>query len=134
MKKHTKLSLAAVLAVATVILAVKTFAQIPPVLTITPLGTNQFSITFTNYPASTWDLQWTPILDDPDYPWTFAAVGTPGQSNYVLNMEDYQSGFFRTILDTNSVPIWEEADPNNPGAGILTVFIDSPTNHATLNQ
>lgn len=134
MKKHTKLSLAAVLAVVTVILAVKTFAQIPPVLTITPLGTNQFSITFTNYPASTWDLQWTPILDAPDYPWTFAAVGTPGQSNYVLNMEDYQSGFFRTILDTNSVPIWEEADPNNPGAGILTVFIDSPTNHATLNQ
>jgi hypothetical protein len=134
MKKNTKLSLAAVLAVATVILAVKTFAQIPPVLTITPLGTNQFSITFTNYPASTWDLQWTPILDDPDYPWTFAAVGTPGQSNYVLNMEDYQSGFFRTILDTNSVPIWEEADPNNPGAGILTVFIDSPTNHSTLTQ
>jgi hypothetical protein len=117
-----------------IVVALSARSQIPPVLTITPLGTNQFSISFTNYPASTWDLQWTPILDDPDYPWTFAAVGTPGQSNYVLNMENYQSGFFRTILDTNSVPLWEEADPNNPDAGILTVFIDSPTNHSTLTQ
>ncbi|HEY3932126.1 MAG TPA: hypothetical protein VGM58_07130, partial [Verrucomicrobiae bacterium] len=31
-------------------------SQTAPVLTITPLGTNQFSISFTNYPASTWDL------------------------------------------------------------------------------
>jgi hypothetical protein len=114
--------------------ALTALSQTAPVLTITPLGTNQFSISFTNYPASTWDLQWTPLLDNQDYPWTFAAVGTPGQSNYLLNMGTYQSGFFRTILDTNSVPIWEEADPNNPGAGILTVFIDSPTNHSTLTQ
>ncbi|HEX3627108.1 MAG TPA: hypothetical protein VH280_16990 [Verrucomicrobiae bacterium] len=135
LKKHS-LSLFGILTGAIIVVAIALTArsQTAPVLTITALGTNQFSINFTNYPASTWDLQWTPVLNDPDFPWTFAAVGTSGQSNYVLNMEDYQSGFFRTILDTNSIPIWEEADPNNPGAGILTVFIDSPTNHSTLTQ
>jgi hypothetical protein len=134
--KKYPLSLFGILVGGIVVVAVAftALSQTAPFLTITPLGTNQFSISFTNYPASTWDLQWTPLLDNPDYPWTFAAVGTPGQSNYLLNMEDYQSGFFRTILDTNSVPLWEEADPNNPGAGILTVFIDSPTNHSTLTQ
>ncbi len=49
-------------------------------------------------------------------------------------MGDYQSGFFRTILDTNSVPLWEAADPNNPSAGILTVYIDSPANGSTISQ
>jgi hypothetical protein len=135
LKTHSR-SLFGVLIGGIIVVAVALSArsQTSPVLTITPLGTNQFSISFTNYPASTWDLQWTPFLDNPDFPWTFAAVGTPGQSNYLLNMGTYQSGFFRTILDTNSVPIWEEADPNNPGAGILTVFIDSPGNGSTLTQ
>jgi hypothetical protein len=33
-------------------------------------------------------------------------------------------------------PLWEEeaADPNNPNTGILTVFIDNPTNGSTLTQ
>jgi hypothetical protein len=52
MKQITKLSLAAVLAVATVIVAVKTLAQIPPpVLSITPLGTNTFDIAITVRPS-----------------------------------------------------------------------------------
>ena len=117
-----------------VAVALTAWSQTAPVLTITPLGTNQFSISFTNYPASTWDLQWTPVLGNPDYPWTFAATGTLGQSNYLLDMGDYQLGFFRTILDTNSVPLWEAADPNNPGAGILTVYIDNPANGSTISQ
>jgi hypothetical protein len=134
--KNLRLKLFGIFGLGLIAIAVALTArsQTAPLLSITALGTNQFSISFTNSPPSTWDLQWTPILGDPDYPWTFAAVGTPGQSNYLLNMGTYQSGFFRTILDTNSIPIWEEADPNNPGAGILTVFIDSPTNHSTLTQ
>ncbi len=105
----------------------------PPVLSITTLGTNQFSITITNNIGSTdYDLQWTPVLANPDYPWTWAAIGTPGQTNYLVNMTVYQTGFFRTILDTNSVPLWQAADPNNPGAGILTIFIDSPANGSLI--
>jgi hypothetical protein len=111
--------------------ALTAWSQTAPALTITSLGTNQFSITFTNN-GSTYDLQWTPVLASPDYPWTWAAIGTNGQTNFSLDMSGYQTAFFRTILDTNSVPLWEAADPNNPSAGILTVFIDSPTNGALI--
>jgi hypothetical protein len=108
------------------------WSQSTPFLSITPLGTNQYSITFTNSPPSTYDVQWTPYLNNPDYPWTWAAVGTNGQSTFQISGGVYPSGFFRTILDTNSVPLWEAADPNNPAAGILTVTIDSPANGAVI--
>ncbi len=111
--------------------ALTTLSQTAPVLTITPLGTNQFSISFTNN-GSTYDLQWTPVLASPDYPWTWAAIGTNNQTNFSLDMSGYQTAFFRTILDTNSIPLWEAADPNNPSAGILAVYIDSPMNGAVL--
>jgi hypothetical protein len=73
------------------------------------------------------------VLASPAYPWTWAAIGTPGQTNFQLNMGDYQTAFFRTLLDTNSIPLWEAADPNNPSAGILTIIIDTPANGSTLN-
>jgi hypothetical protein len=111
--------------------ALTAWSQSAPVLTITSLGTNQFSITFTNN-GSTYDLQWTPVLANPTYPWTWAAIGTNNQTNFSLDMSGYQTAFFRAILDTNSVPLWEAADPNNPSAGILTVFIDSPTNGSLI--
>jgi hypothetical protein len=108
-------------------------SQTAPVLTIAPLGTNQFSITITNnIGATTHDLQWTPALAGPDYQWTWVTTGTPGQTNFLIGMQDYQVGFFRTILDTNNPPLWELADPNNPGLGVLAVTIDSPTNNAVL--
>ena len=51
-----------------------------------------------------------------------------GDGYYLINdlSVDYAA------MDTNSIPLWEAADPNNPGTGILTVFIDSPTNGAVL--
>lgn len=121
-------------AVVVAIAALRAFADTPqPVLAITPLGTNQFAISITNnIGMTTYDLQWTPVLANPDYPWTWAAIGTNGQTNFFLDMSDYQTAFFRTILDTNAIPLWEAADPNNPAAGILTVTIDSPTNGAVV--
>jgi hypothetical protein len=115
--------------------ALTALSQTAPILTITSLGTNQFSITITNgVGTANYDLLWTPVLANPAYPWTWAAVGTPGQTNFMLNMGVYQTAFFRAELDTNSIPLWEAADPNNPGAGILSVFIDSPANGSTLTQ
>ncbi|MGA2279197.1 MAG: hypothetical protein ABSG80_02715 [Verrucomicrobiota bacterium] len=109
-------------------------SQTAPVLTITQLGTNQFSVSFTNnIGTASYDLQWTPVLASPAYPWTWAAIGTPGQTNYQLNMGNYQTAFFRTLLDTNSIPLWEAADPNNPALGALTITIDTPANGSTLN-
>ncbi len=111
-------------------------SQTAPVLTIKPVGTNQLSITISNnIGAADYDLQWTPVLASPNYPWTWAVPGTAGQTNFLLNLADFdtQTAFFRTILDTNAIPLWEAADPNNPATGILKVTIISPANGATLN-
>jgi hypothetical protein len=122
-------SVAVVMAVAST-----AFSQSVPVLTITSLGTNVFSITITNnIGTNDYDLLWTPVLGNPDYPWTWAVIGIPGETNYVVNMQNFQTGFFQTILDTNSVPLWEAANPNNPSLGPLTIYIDSPANGSTLN-
>ena len=110
--------------------ALTAWSQTAPVLTITPLGTNLYSITFTNT-DSTYDLQQTPVLANPDYEWTWAAVGSPGQTNFIVTGV-YETGFYRAILDTNSVPLWKLADPNNPSLGILAVTIDSPTNNSVI--
>jgi len=108
------------------------WAQPPPLLTITPLGTNQFSIWFTNnIGTQTYDILSTPVLADPDYPWQWAAVGSPGQTNFLVT-GIYETGFYQAILDTNAIPLWEAANPTNASLGILNVLIDSPTNTAVL--
>jgi hypothetical protein len=134
MKLNTKLSLAVALTAATVIAAIKTDAQIPPpVLSIAALGTNQYNITVGNSLSGTaYALYWTPVLANSDYPWTAATIGTNGQTNFFFNGEGYSSGFFMALVSTNGIPIWELADPNNPGLGILAVYIDSPTNQAVI--
>lgn len=133
MKKTTIMFFVATLAVVTV-MAIRAIAQTTPALTITSLGTNQFAITFTNnIGTASYDVQTTPILDDPDdFPWTWAAIGVPGQTNFTVTGL-YDSGFYRAILDTNNVPLWEAADPNDPALGPLTIYIDSPANGSTLN-
>ena len=109
-------------------------AQTAPVLTVAPMGTNQLLITLTNGPVGNYELWTTPILGDPvDYPWTAAAVGTNGQTVFIIAMPPYQTGFYRALLDTNGIPLWEAADANNQAAGILNVWIDSPANGTTLN-
>lgn len=121
--------------VATVIITVKVFAAPPPVLTVAPMGTNQLSITVTNGDgASSYEIWTTPILGDTaSYPWTVVTVGTNSQTNFMVNIGDYYTGFYRAVVDTNAIPLWEAADPSNPGAGILNVWIDRPADEATLN-
>jgi hypothetical protein len=103
-------------------------------LTIAPGGTNQLVVTVINDgdPVN-YELWWTPVLANPAYPWKILAVGATGQTNFTVDASVYPTGFYQAIWDTNGIPIWEEADPNNPGAGILTITIDSPTNNAVLN-
>ncbi len=110
-------------------------AQTAPVLTITSLATNQISIAITNaIPADSYEVWWTPELGNTAaYPGSAAAGGNIGQSNFILNMNGLQTGFFYGLLDTNAVPLWEEADPGTPGSPILKVTIVSPANGSTLN-
>ena len=105
-----------------------------PYLTIGPTGTNGlFLITvFNNTSPANYEIWYTPILANAAYPWTAVAAGTAGQTNFVVSAGSYYTGFYQAIWDTNSIPLWEAANPNNPDAGILTVYIDSPTNGAVL--
>ncbi|HEV2455008.1 MAG TPA: hypothetical protein VGY98_12155, partial [Verrucomicrobiae bacterium] len=52
-----------------------------PGLKIAALGTNTFSLTVTNgVSGGNYEILWTPDLSDTvDYPWTWIAVGAPGQ-------------------------------------------------------
>ena len=104
-----------------------------PGITITNLGTNTFSVKITNSVATAdYDLLWTPELGSSEFPWTWAEIGTPGQSNFVVSASGYDSAYFRVLLDTNTIPLWEAADPNNPGAGKLTITITSPAQGAII--
>lgn len=121
-----------------IIAAVRVLADVPPpVLTITSLGTNQFSIGITNgVSTANYELYWTPILANSDYPFSLAIIGTEGQTNFTVNTGTYQTGFFEMIVgtdwDNDGVPNWEDANPSDPSIGILTVVIDSPTNGMVL--
>jgi hypothetical protein len=115
-----------------VVTALTALSQPAPVLTITPLGTNQLLITITNAGAANYELWTTPVLADQNYPWTLCSTGALGQSNFTINAGPYPAGFYRALLDTNAIPLWEAADPNNPSLGILAVTIDNPTNGMVL--
>jgi hypothetical protein len=118
-----------------VIATLTALAQTAPVMSVTATSTNTLSITITNgVPGANYELWSTPLLGNPDYPWTTAAVGTPGQTNFIVNIGTYPSDFYQAIWDTNAIPLWEAADPHNPSAGILTVYIDSPVNGFNISQ
>ena len=106
-----------------------------PFLTITPTNGNQLLITvLSDASPANYQLWWTPVLVNSAYPWTAVELGSAGQTNFIVSMDVYPAGFFRALWDTNSVPLWQAADPNNSSAGILTVFIDSPANGSNLTQ
>lgn len=111
-----------------------TLAQSAPGFSIAKTGTNQISITITNgISTDSYELWWTPSLGDPvDFPWTMAAVGNIGQTNFLLANSGYPAVFFRGLLDTNVPPLWENANPNNPGTNILKITIAGPANGALL--
>lgn len=110
----------------------------PPVLTISRLGSNNFSIVITNSLSTTnYQLEWTPFLANTNYPWQFVTVGDTGQSNFVVNAGNWNSGYFRALVgsdqDVDGVPDWMDGNPLDSSVGILSVTIDSPLNGSTLN-
>lgn len=107
-----------------------------PALTISSLGSNEFSFVITNGVSTNYELYWTPTLNDPsNYPWTLLTVGSTGQTNFSVNAAGWSVGFFRASIEQfyNGVPDYELADPNNPSLGPLTITIDSPTNGFIFN-
>jgi hypothetical protein len=109
-----------------------------PVLRISSLGSNQFSVVVSNGVSTTnYTLFWTPVLNDPDYPWQVLGIGEVGETNFFIDGETWPVGFFQVLLGTDSdgdgVPEWLDARPFNPNVGILSITIDSPTNGFSFN-
>jgi hypothetical protein len=114
-------------------LSAKALSQTAPGLAIAAAGTNGFSVTFTNaLPGFNYEVWWIPVLGDPDYLWTMTPPGSPGQTNFLVANSGYPAVFFRGALDTNNPPLWENANPNNPGTNLLKITIASPANGAVL--
>lgn len=123
-----------ILAVLIITLIARSQTPPPPGVTISALGSNQFSILITNGVMTNYELYWTPVLANPDYPWQVIAVGTNGATNFGVNAGAYSVGFFKAQVEQiyNGVPDYEMADPNNPSLGALTVTIDSPANGSVV--
>jgi len=106
--------------------------SVPPSLTIASVGTNQLSITITNgISTGNYEVWWTPVLGDSvNNPWTMAAAGTGGQTNFTMNMGGNQAGFFRVLQDPAigaSTPfVSYEAESGILGGGATVVALTSP--------
>ena len=139
--KRLWIALAAVLGIGlAVVIARNALADVPqPVLTIAPLGSNQFSITITNGVSTTnYTLFWTPFLADENYPWEVLGVGDTGETNFMIDAGGWASGFFRVLVgadrDGDGWPDWQDADPLDPNVGQLQVIIYSPAHGSTINN
>jgi len=109
----------------------------PPVLTITPTGTNQLLITVTNGVAyGNYTLYSRLILNDPTSPWTFVTNMVPGVTNFTVSRGVAFQSFYEvtgsTNWNNNGIPNWDYADPKNPSLGVLTVTIVSPAQGAII--
>ncbi len=109
----------------------------PPVLSIQPLGSNQFSITVTNgIPGTNYTLFWTPALADENWPWQVWEVIDVGETNFAIDALGWPLGFFKVLLgsdrDGDGVTEQYDANSSDPTIGILSVTINSPTNGANL--
>ena len=109
-----------------------------PVLKISNLGSNQFSVLVTNgLVATNYTLFWVPALSTPGYDWQVLTIGNIGESNFTVNAGEWNSLFFKVMLgsdfDGDGVPESQDAQPQNPAVGILTLTIDGPTNGFNFN-
>lgn len=130
----------AVLFVGIVFLVERAAAQVAPVMTVARLGTNQVQITVTNAAAGAqYELQRVSDLNallDPGYIWPTEIPGALGQTNFVIEMGIFYSGYFRILgcidCDGDGVPNYQDAQPGNTNVGFLFITIDSPASGANI--
>lgn len=108
-----------------------------PVLKISDLGGNQYSVLITNAGATNYTLFWVPALSAPGYEWQVLTIGNIGESNFTINGGAWKSGFFKVMIGSDSdgdgIPESHDAQPQNPSVGILSVTIDNPLNGSNFD-
>ncbi|HWX22415.1 MAG TPA: hypothetical protein VN578_21145 [Candidatus Binatia bacterium] len=115
----------------------------PPGLGIVLTASNQITLTVTN--ASTnvlyYEIWWSEFMDAnamvlTNGSWLPFLTGTNGQTNFVVGLGDFETGFFRAIkanaFDNDGIPSYEDARPFAPTSGVLTVTIESPANGSNV--
>jgi hypothetical protein len=113
-----------------------------PALSIAPTGTNEVALTVINGSATNlYEIWWTEFLDADalfltNGTWIDVYDGTTGQTNFVLDLGDTVTGFFRAIngndLDNDGIPNWQDSRPWDPSVGILTETIETPANGSNV--
>lgn len=136
LKNHWKL-LGGPFGLISVVIAIRLGAQSLPApgVTIARTSTNEYLISITNgITNAVYSVYSTLELGNAAYPWTLLTNGTPGVTNFSVSVgaRDLADFFEVEGSFTNAIPTWELADPNNPGLGVLTVTIVSPTNNSVI--
>lgn len=117
----------------------ETWGDVPaPVLKVTQVSTNQINVLITNgVSTANYELYWTPVLSDPNFPFTLLVTGTLGQTNFGVLMGTTEAAFIQAAIGTDwdgdGVPNYKDARPSDATVGALTVTIESPTNGSTIN-
>src|SRR6266508_511932 len=96
----------------------ETLGDVPaPVLQATLVSTNQVNVTITNgVSTANYELYWTPVLADPNFPWNLLVSGSLGQTNFGVLMNSTETGFIKAAIGTDwdgdGVPNYTDARPS----------------------
>jgi len=111
-------------------------------LSITRSGTNEVTLTVVNGVATNlYEIWWAEFLEADalsltNYMWFDVCSGSTGETNFVVDLGDTVSGFFRAVngndFDNDGILNWKDAWPWDPSVGLLTVTIESPANGANV--
>src|SRR5438093_11463959 len=118
-RTQNRLVFSSVLATAGLMIACLALGDVPqPVLIIVPTNGTQFQISITNAVASTnYEIYRRPLLTNTNLSWTLHIVGDVGQSNFLVDWQGENAGFFRAGIgsdwDLDGIPNSQDADPTD---------------------
>jgi hypothetical protein len=129
-------------ALAIVLISRLAIGQTAPAIAIVTSGTNEVTLTVTNgFPTNIYEIYWTEFLDTSSAnftngDWLLVYSGTVGQTNFVLDLGDTDTGFFRGLngndFDNDGVLNSQDARPFDGSIGLMRVTIESPANGSTV--
>lgn len=98
---------------------ISAWGQTLPGLSIAVTGTNEVSLTVTNGVGSTqYQIYYAESLNNPD--WLLWTNGTIGQTNFTVDVSDFDIIFFKAVNNTNFAP------------PVINVVIQSPANGSVI--